>query len=107
MANQITRSFTNAIAYAWVMGGKDENGVPVPERVGDIEFVATKPNQNDAYRALKNAGVKCVKEFCAFDIVKETVYAMDIDTFIAHAVEVTRLPNGRVLEVADADEGDE
>lgn len=107
MANQITRSFTTAIAYAWAVTGKDESGKPVMERVGDVEFVATKPNQNDAYRALKNAGIKCAKDFCMFDVVKETVYAMDIDTFIAHAVEVTRLPNGRVLEVADADEGDE
>lgn len=97
MANPvITRSFVTAIAYAWTVTGKDDEGKPTMEKVGNVEFVSTKPNQTEAFRALKNAGIKCNKTFVGFDVVEETVYAMSVDKFMEMAVPVKRLPNGRV-----------
>lgn len=97
MANPvITRSFVTAIAYAWAVTGKDDEGKPTMEKVGHVEFVSTKPNQTEAFRALKNAGIKCAKSFVGFDVVEETVYAMSVEKFMELAVPVKRLPNGRV-----------
>ena len=96
-SGQITRTFVTARAYAWCVTGKDADGKPTMDKVGDVEFTSTKPTIKEAYRALKNAGIPCRKEFVNFDVVDEKIFALDIDTFLEHAVEVTRLPNGRVV----------
>lgn len=101
MAGQITRTFTTAKAWAWVVRGKNEDGSPKMDKVGFVDFVSTKPTINDAFKALKNAGIRAQKSFCGFDVLEEVVYAMDIDTFMEHAVKVTRLPNGRVSGVVE------
>lgn len=102
MANgQVTRTVFTALAYCWQMDGNNEDGSPRMVRVGDVEFVSTKPTQTEAYRALANAGIKCKKDFCGFDITDENIYGMDIDTFIENAVVVERTDNGRVKAIAE------
>ena len=93
----VTRTLVYALAYAWAVNGNHEDGSPAMEKVGFVEFASTKPNQTQAYRALKQAGVKCTKDFVGFDVTEEKVYAMDLDTFLEHAVVVERKPNGRVV----------
>lgn len=108
-SGQITRTFVTARAYAWCVTGKDAEGKPMMDKVGDVEFTSTKPTIKEAFRALKNAGIPCRKEFANFDVVEEKIFALDIDTFLEHAVEVTRLPNGRVVNetpVLDSDTAD-
>ena len=94
--NTITRTVVTASAFCWVLDGQNEDGSPRMTKSGGVEFVSTKPNQLEAFRALKASGVKCRKDFCGFDVVSETVYAMSLDDFMAHAVVVERGENGRV-----------
>lgn len=97
MANGvISRSFCKANAYAWAVTGKDDSGRPTMDKVGNVEFVSSKPSQADAYRALRNAGVKCQRQFVGFDVLEETVYAMTVDRFLANATPVSRQANGRI-----------
>lgn len=95
--NTITRTVVTANAFCWVLDGQNEDGSPRMVKSGGVEFVSTKPNQLEAFRALKSSGVKCRKDFCGFEVVKETVYAMSLDEFMFHAVKVERADNGRVV----------
>ena len=99
--NTITRTVVTANAFCWVLDGTNEDGSPRMVKSGGVEFVSTKPNQLEAFRALKASGVKCRKDFCGFDIVSETVYAMSLDDFMAHAVVVERGQNGRVVSESE------
>lgn len=94
--NTITRTVVTAVAFCWALDGTNEDGSPRMVKSGGVEFVSTKPNQLEAFRALKASGVKCRKDFCGFEVAKETVYAMSLDDFMAHAVVVERGENGRV-----------
>ena len=99
MANgKVTRTVVTACAYAWVFDGTNEDGSPRMVRQGGVEFVSTKPNQLEAFRALKGAGLKVRKDFCGFEVMSEEVYSMSLDEFLAHAVKVERCANGRVIE---------
>ena len=102
---KITRTVFYAKAFSWQVDGENEDGSPHLAKVGDVEFVSTAPSQLQAYRALKNAGVIASSKFCGFDIVREAVLCMDLDTFIAHAVEVTRGRNGKVADVETGERG--
>lgn len=97
MANgMITRNVFYARAYTWQIDGTNEDGSPRMVRVGDVDFVSTKPTQKEAYKALKGAGINTQLAFVNFDIYHECVIAMDLDTFILNGVEVDRLPNGKI-----------
>lgn len=100
-SGKITRTVVTASAWCWVFDGTNEDGSPHMKKEGAVEFTSTSPNQVEAFRALKAAGVKCRKDFCGFDVIAEDVYSMDFDTFIANAVKVERLANGRVKEIAE------
>jgi hypothetical protein len=93
----VTRTVVYANAYAWQVTGTDDEGKPAMERIGGVEFRSTKPSKREAYKALKNAGFKVNSQFCGFEIVREVIYSMDLDTFIEHGAEVQRAENGRVI----------
>ncbi len=95
----VTRTIVYARAYAWQVEGTKEDGSPNMVKVGGVEFRSTKPNQKEAYHALKNAGLKVNSAFVSFEIDREIIIAQDLDTFIEHGVEVRRLVNGRVASI--------
>lgn len=100
MANgRITRTIVTANAYAWQVNGTNEDGSPKMERIGGVEFTSTKPNNREAFHALKNAGLKVNSAFVSFEVTDEKVMAMSLDEFLEHAVEVRRMDNGRVKEL--------
>lgn len=96
-SGNITRTVVTARAYAWSVVGSDEEGKPIMERVGNVEFLSTKPTVTEAHRALRANGVKCGKQFVGFDVVYEEVRAISFDDFLAHSVPVTRRPNGAIV----------
>lgn len=100
-SGKITRTVVTANAWYWKFDGQNPDGSPHMTKDGSVEFISTSPNQVEAFRALKGAGIKCRKDFCGFDIVSEDVYSMDFDTFLEHAVKVERLANGRVKELTE------
>lgn len=101
MAASITRTITTARAYAWAFVGADENGKPVLDKVGNVDFVCATPNTTLAYRALKAAGVKCQKQYVSFDIVSEEVRAISFEDFMTYSVPVKRLDNGDIKPIED------
>ena len=101
MAGNITRTVVTARAYAWAFVGTDENGTPVMDKVGNVEYQCSTPNQTNAYQALKAAGVKCRKEYVNFEVVKEEVRAISFADFLAHSVPVKRLDNGDIKPIEE------
>lgn len=94
--NKITRTFITAKAWAWVVDGVKEDGTPNVSKTAEVEFTSTQPNQLQAFRALKDAGIRVRKDMCQFSVVSETVYACTIDQFLSVAVPVQRDKNGYV-----------
>ncbi len=97
MAN-ITRTVFTAKARAFYIDGIGNDGKPVVKQTEEVRFTSTAPNKREAFRALKAAGIKCSKDMTTFEVESEQVYCMDLDTFLAHAVPVTRKRNGEVKE---------
>lgn len=98
-ANTITRTFITANAWAWLIDGIREDGSPNVIKSDSVEFVSTVPNQVQAYKALKSAGIKCRKDMAQFDVVSEEVYALSVEDFLRYAVRVERLSNGNVKPI--------
>lgn len=95
MAANITRSISTVRAFALILS-LDENGNPTVDKSDAVVFTSTNPNENEAYKALKNAGIKCDKKFVRFEIVETRVYAMTLDEFIAAAHIVERGKGGYI-----------
>jgi len=95
MAANITRSISTVRAYALILS-LDDNGNPTVDKSDAVVFTSTNPNETEAYKALKNAGVKCEKRFVRFEIVETRVYAMTLDEFIAAAHIVERGKGGYI-----------
>lgn len=95
MAANITRSISTVKAYALVLS-IDETGNPTVAKSDAVTFTSTNPNDTEAYKALKNAGIKCDKKFVRFEIVETRVYAMTLDEFIAAAHIVERGKGGYI-----------
>lgn len=106
MAATITRTVVIARAYAWKMEGFNDQGLPNMVKVGNVDFKSTNPTKAEAFKVLKGSGVAVSKEFVDFEKVGESVYAMTLDDFVEHAHIVERARNGRLKDVADADEAD-
>lgn len=95
MAANITRSISTVKAYALILS-LDENGNPTVDKSDAVVFTSTNPTETEAYKALKNAGIKCEKRFVRFEIVETKVYAMTLDEFIAAAHVVERGKGGYI-----------
>ena len=106
MAATITRTIITARAYAWKMEGFTSEGLPNMVKVGNVEFKSTNPTKGEAFKVLKGAGVAASKEFVDFEKVSESVYAMTLDEFVENAHIVERARNGRLKDVADAEDGE-
>lgn len=103
----ITRTVIQSKAWAWVVDGVKEDGMPNVTKTAEVEFTSTQPNQLQAFRALKQAGIKVRKDMCQYTIVSETVYACTLEQFLTVAVPVQRDGNGYVRDLpADADNED-
>lgn len=92
----ITRKIYECVAHTYsVVQGDD--GIPKFERNPvTASFYTTKPSKAEAARALRDAGVSDTK-FADYDVVREFMAAQDLQTFLEHAIEVTRAANGRVI----------
>jgi hypothetical protein len=95
MAANITRSVFTCKAFGLIVSVDAENKATV-EPTEKVEFLSTKPTEAEAARALRNAGIKVSRDLVRFKIVSESVYAMTLDDFIAHATVVERGKGGYV-----------
>lgn len=95
MAANVTRTVYTCNAYGLIVAFDADNKPTVTESE-KVEFTSTKPNETEAVRALRNAGMRFDKNFVRFEIVSEKVYAMTLDDFIAHATVVERGVGGYV-----------
>lgn len=102
MAANITRSISTVRAYALILS-LDADGNPTVDRTDAVTFTSTNPNDTEAYKALKNAGIKCDKKFVRFEIVETRVYAMTLDEFIAAAHIVERGKGGYIRKAQMVD----
>lgn len=102
MAANITRSISTVRAFALILS-LDSDGNPVVDRSDAVTFTSTNPNETEAYKALKNAGIKCEKRFVRFEIIETRVYAMTLDEFIAAAHIVERGKGGYIRKAQLAD----
>lgn len=87
MAEQITRTVTTWNAKAYKVAWK--NGKPEAALVGECNYEGTD-SKTKARAALKAAGVECPRGTeVQVKKVSETLYAMDIQTFMqfAHPIE--------------------
>lgn len=98
---RITRTVTKANAWAWVVDGVKDDGTPNVTKTAEVEFTSTQPNQLQAFRALKQAGIKVRKDMCQYTIVSETVYACTLEQFLTVAVPVQRDENGYVRDMPE------
>lgn len=96
---RITRTVIKANAWAWVVDGVKDDGTPNVTKTAEVEFTSTQPNQLQAFRALKGAGIKVRKDMCQYTIVSETVYACTLEQFMSVAVPVKRDENGYVRDM--------
>lgn len=96
---RITRTVIQSKAWAWVVDGVKEDGTPNVTKTAEVEFTSTQPNQLQAFRALKGAGIKVRKDMCQYTIVSETVYACSLEQFLTVAVPVQRDDNGYVRDM--------
>lgn len=89
---KITRTLTTFKAVAYKLALVD--GQAVAETLGEVEFSGTRATKTDARKAFADAG-KPLPKGVEINIapVREVLYAMDLDKFIANAqpVEQTEL----------------
>lgn len=102
MAANITRSISTVRAYALILA-LDSDGNPTVDKSDAVVFTSTNPNDTEAYKAIKNAGIKCDKKFVRFEIVETRVYAMTLDEFIAAAHIVERGKGGYIRKAQMVD----
>lgn len=95
MAANITRSVYTCKAFGLIVSVDAKNNATVTP-TKKVEFLSTKPTEVEAARALRNAGIKVSRDLVRFEVVSESVYAMTLDDFIAHATMVERGKGGYV-----------
>lgn len=95
MAANVTRSVYTCDAYGLVVFVDQDNNAKV-SHTERVPFVSTKPTEAEAARALRNAGIKVSRDRVRFEVMSESVYAMTLDDFIAHATMVERGKGGYV-----------
>lgn len=109
MAANITRSVYTCKAFGLIVSVNADNQATVTP-TEKVEFLSTKPTEAEAARALRNAGIKVSRDLVRFEVVSESVYAMTLDDFIAHATVVERGKGGYVrksdMQAADTESED-
>lgn len=87
MEKIVTRRVKRCIAYFWSVDAKDSE-TAMAKKTGNVEFVATTPNKQLAYKALKAEGVKCQRKDALFDVICEETYAMPLSQFMSIANKI-------------------
>lgn len=88
MAAQITRTVTTWNAKAYKVAWK--NGKPEAALIGECDYQGSD-SKTEARAALKAAGVDCPRGTeVLVEKVSETLYAMDVQTFMEYAHPIER-----------------